>query len=151
MARPTPKNSSAKSFVPSILVDTGPLVALASRRDNWHARCVEFLRGHRGDLITTWPVLTEFSHLVASLAALRQLQAWAGRGGLRIHAMGHDELTTVTDWMTRYADRPMDFADASLVHVAIATGVQQVWTIDRNDFETYRLPNRKRFKLVGMQ
>lgn len=137
--------------MPSILVDTGPLVALASRRDRWHARCVKFLSGFRGDLITTWPVLTEFSHLVNSPAAIQQLQGWAERGGLRIHAMGQDELTTVADWMSRYADRPMDLADASLVHVACATGVQHVWTIDRTDFETYRLPNRKRFRLVGIE
>jgi hypothetical protein len=36
------------------------------------------------------------------------------------------------------------------VHVACATGIQHVWTIDRADFETYRMPNRKRFRLVEM-
>jgi predicted nucleic acid-binding protein len=111
---------------------------------------VKFLNGFRGDLITTWPVLTEFSHLVDSLTAVQQLQGWVERGGLRIHTMGQDELKTVADWMSRYADRPMDLADASLVHVACATSVQHVWTIDRADFETYRLPNRKRFRLVGV-
>ncbi|MBM3340766.1 MAG: PIN domain-containing protein [Betaproteobacteria bacterium] len=136
--------------MPSILVDTGPLVALASRRDHWHARCVRFLQNYRGELITTWPVLTEFSHLVDTPASLQQLQAWAQRGSLRIHAMGHDELKHVVDWMARYADRPMDLADASLVHVACVTGVQEVWSIDRADFETYRLPNRRRFRLVAM-
>ena len=52
--------------------------------------------------------------------------------------------------MSRYADRPMDMADASLVHVACETGVQDVWTVDRGDFETYRLPYRRRFRLVEM-
>jgi uncharacterized protein len=78
------------------------------------------------------------------------LQGWAERGGLRIHPMGHDELKVVVDWMSRYGDRPMDLADASLVHAACATGVQHVWAIDRADFETYRLPGRKRFRLVEM-
>lgn len=136
--------------MPSILVDTGPLIALASRRDRWHARCASFLRGFRGELITTWPVLTEFSHLVASNAVIGSLQAWVERGGLCIHPMGQDELKSVVDWMHRYADRPMDLADASLVHVACATGVTDVWTVDRADFETYRLPGRKRFKLIDM-
>lgn len=135
----------------SILVDTGPLVALASRRDHWHARCVKFLSTFRGELITTWPVLTEFSHLVSSQSAIHGLQTWAERGGLRIHPMGHEELKQVVDWMSRYSDRPMDLADASLVHAACVTGVQQIWTIDRNDFETYRLPKRKRFRLVGLE
>lgn len=112
--------------------------------------CVRFLRRYNGDLITTWPVLTEFSHLVDSPESVHQLQSWAQRGSLRIHAMGHDELTQVVDWMSRYSDRPMDLADASLVHVACVTGVHDVWTIDRGDFETYRLPNRRRFRLVAM-
>ena len=137
--------------MPSILVDTGPLVALASKRDHWHQRCVKFLSNCKGELITTWPVLTEFSHLVSSSAAIHGLQTWTERGGLRIHNMGQEELKEVVDWMSRYSDRPMDLADASLVHAACTTGVLQIWTIDRNDFETYRLPNRKRFKLVGLE
>jgi uncharacterized protein len=127
------------------------LVALATRRDRWHARCVKFLSGLRDDLVTTWPVLTEFSHLVDSLAAVQHLQSWVERGGLRIHTMGQDELKAVIDWMGRYADRPMDLADGSLVHVACVTGIDQVWTVDRADFETYRLPNRRRFRLVGIE
>ena len=136
--------------MPSILVDTGPLVALASRNDHWHTRCTKFLQSYRGDLITTWPVLTEFSHLVDSPKAVQQLQAWVQRGSLRIHPMGQDELRHIVDWMAHYADRPMDLADASLVHVACVTGVQDVWSIDRDDFETYRLPNRRRFRLIAM-
>jgi predicted nucleic acid-binding protein len=136
--------------VASILVDTGPLVALASRRDNWHQRCVDFLNSFHGELITTWPVLTEFSHLAPSPTAIAGLQNWVERGGLRIHAMGQQELKEVVDWMGRYADRPMDLADASLVHAACMTGIHQIWTLDRNDFETYRLPKRRRFQLVGM-
>lgn len=135
--------------MPSILVDTGPLVALASRRDHWHVRCVRFLQDFRGELITIWPVLTEFSHLINSAASIHQLQSWAQRGSLCIHAMGQDELKHVVDWMARYADRPMDLADASLVHAACVTGVNHVWSIDRADIETYRLPNRRRIRLVG--
>jgi predicted nucleic acid-binding protein len=111
---------------------------------------VKFLDSYRGELITTWPVLTEFSHLVRSPNAIAHLQNWVERGGLRIYPLGQDELKQVVDWMSRYADRPMDLADASLVHVACATGVHQVWTIDRTDFATYRLPNRKRFRMVGL-
>jgi predicted nucleic acid-binding protein len=42
----------------------------------------------------------------------------------------------------------MDLADASLVVAAMSTGILTVWTLDRNDFETYRLPGRKRFRLA---
>lgn len=52
------------------------------------------------------------------------------------------------DWIERYADRPMDLADASLVVAAMVTGIHAVWTLDRNDFETFRRPGRKRFRLA---
>ena len=138
------------TIVPDVLVDTGPLVALADRRDRWHAPCVAWLKNFRGGLITTWPVLTEFSHLVPQPKAAIALYRWAVGGGLKIHALGQPELGATADWMERYADRPMDLADASLVLTAMALGVTQVWTLDRSDFEIYRLPNRKRFKLIDM-
>jgi len=133
-----------------MLVDTGPLVALADRRDGYHAACAQWFQGYRGTLITTWSVLTEMTHLTPSVAAALGILRWAQRGGLEVLALGADELVSATDWMERYADRPMDLADASLVVAALATGVTTVWTLDRNDFETYRLPNRKRFRLVDM-
>jgi uncharacterized protein len=40
--------------------------------------------------------------------------------------------------MDRYADHPMDLADASLVVAAEVTRAPTVFTIDRNDFATYR-------------
>lgn len=131
-----------------LLVDTGPLVALADKRDKAHASCVDFLKTYRGRLLTTWAVLTEFSHLAPGVAATLPLYQWVERGGLELLPLGRDELVSAMDWISRYADRPMDLADASLVIAALKTGATQIWTLDRNDFETYRLPGRKRFTLV---
>ena len=40
--------------------------------------------------------------------------------------------------MSRYADHPMDLADASLVAAAETLGIRRVFTLDRDDFATYR-------------
>lgn len=133
-----------------VLVDTGPLVALADRRDGNHPRCTQWMKRFDGTLVTTWSVLTEASHLVPSVRAALSILRWTERGGLDVLPFGAAELAVATDWMERYADRPMDLADASLVVAALQTGVTAVWTLDRNDLETYRLPNRKRFRLVEM-
>jgi predicted nucleic acid-binding protein len=50
--------------------------------------------------------------------------------------------------MTRYRDRPMDFADATLVHLARRESLTDIFTIDHDDFETYRLDGRRRFRIV---
>jgi predicted nucleic acid-binding protein len=49
--------------------------------------------------------------------------------------------------MAQYADRPMDFADATLVHLASRERLSTILTVDRDDFETYRLPGRKKFTI----
>lgn len=131
-----------------MLVDTGPLVAIANKRDKFHPGCSEFLKNYRGRLLTTWAVLTEFAHMEDSIGATLPLYHWIERGGLELMSLGREELVTAIDWIERYADRPMDLADASLVVTAIKTGCIDVWTLDRVDFETYRLPGRKRFRLV---
>jgi predicted nucleic acid-binding protein len=42
----------------------------------------------------------------------------------------------------------MDFADATLVLVAEKTGVTEILTIDRRDFEAYRTRSGGRFRLL---
>lgn len=131
-----------------VLVDTGPLVAIANKRDKFHPGCSKFLKNYRGRLLTTWAVLTEFAHMADSIGATLPLYHWIERGGLELMSLGREELVSAIDWIERYADRPMDLADASLVVVALKTGCAKVWTLDRADFETYRLPGRKHFTLV---
>ena len=45
--------------------------------------------------------------------------------------------------MAKYADLPMDFADATLVVLAELLGTTTVFTLDRRDFGIYRLGRRK--------
>jgi predicted nucleic acid-binding protein len=49
--------------------------------------------------------------------------------------------------MERYADRPMDFADATLVLLAEREGLSDVFTVDHDDFETYRFAGSRRFRV----
>src|SRR5438067_5668318 len=46
------------------LLDTGPLVALLSKRDDAHEACVEVFESFRGHLLTSEAVLTEATHLL---------------------------------------------------------------------------------------
>ena len=47
--------------------------------------------------------------------------------------------------MEQYADRPMDFADASLVVLAEHLGHGQILTVDRRDFDIYRWNGNQSF------
>jgi hypothetical protein len=50
--------------------------------------------------------------------------------------------------MLKYADLPMDFADATLVHVANREGIRQIFTLDHRDFAVYRLKRGRVLKII---
>jgi len=47
----------------------------------------------------------------------------------------------------KYADLPMDYADAALVVLAERFGARQVFTLDRKDFAVYRV-GRARLRVL---
>jgi predicted nucleic acid-binding protein len=123
-----------------ILVDTGPLVALFDPRDGRHERCVGRLKTIRQPIVTTIPVLTEAFHMLgpASVGSER-LREFVEGGGLSVWFLDRGSLTRAFELMELYADHPMDLADASLVAAAETLGTRQVFTIDRDDFESYKV------------
>jgi hypothetical protein len=50
--------------------------------------------------------------------------------------------------MNKYADTPMDFPDATLVWIAEQTGTENVLTLDRRGFSSFRFGRNRRFKLL---
>src|SRR5260221_380810 len=69
-------------------------------------------------------------------------------GVLSIAPLSDRDLPDLLDLMRRYHDRPMDFADATLVHIAQRESLSTVFTVDHDDFETYRIGGRKRFRIL---
>ena len=58
------------------------------------------------------------------------------------------DLPRLRQLMKDYADRPMDFADATLVHLAARESLSLILTVDHDDFETYRIGGQKRFTIL---
>jgi predicted nucleic acid-binding protein len=134
------------------LIDAGPLLATINRNDNWHAESAELLRRLDCPFYTTLAVITEAMHLLGrhtgspGQAALWRLIL---RSDLVVEHPTQRDLQRMADLMSRYADRPMDFADASLVAVAERLGLDRIVTLDRTDFSIYRPNDRKPFVIVG--
>lgn len=136
-----------------ILVDTGPLVALFDPKDRGHQRCRRFLQGVQEPLRTTVPVLTEAFHLLdpASIGSDR-LRDFVVGGGLPVFFFDATALLRSFELMVQYADHPMDLADASLVVAAERLDSRKILTIDRRDFDTYRVRRGHRhyaFDVIG--
>lgn len=131
------------------LIDTGAILAILESDDEWHLPCVEALGSVRFPLLTTEAVLTELFHLVGSNPR-KVAQAWdfLRSGSIALRAINDPDLPSLRALMAQYADRPMDFADATLVHVAAREFISVILTVDRDDFETYRLPRNKKFDIL---
>ncbi len=131
----------------SILVDAGPLIALADHADKYHRPVKTYLNKFNGRMLTTWPVLAEVCHFLPEQVQIDFLR-WANGGGISVVEMHETALSSLADWKEKYRDLPMDLADASLIWVAQQTGVLDILTIDRKDFSVYRMPGGKSLNLV---
>lgn len=100
----------------------------------------------REPIHSTVPVLTEAFHLLQpqSIGADR-LREFILRGGTDIWFLDQDRLTRMFELMESYADHPMDLADASLVVAAETLVTRKIFTIDRSDFQTYRIRHGHRY------
>jgi len=136
-----------------LIADTGFFYALADRSDRYHTRAVAVLQTIAEPLITTWPVLTETTHLLmwrlSPLACTRFLTNVAD-GFCAVHALEPAHIRHVCTLMDKYADLPMDLADASLVLLAEHLGEGRILSTDQRDFQAYRFKNQKPFQNVLM-
>jgi predicted nucleic acid-binding protein len=131
------------------LIDTGAILALLDRTDRWHRVCVDAFQRLRLPLLTSEAVLTELFHLVgARRKAVEAAWKFVRSGALQLGAIEHSEIPQLHALMSRYADRPMAFADATLVHLAKRESLPTVFTVDHADFDTYRIEGRRRFRVL---
>jgi predicted nucleic acid-binding protein len=116
--------------------------------DQWHARCVQAWHELADRCLTTDAVVTEASHLVArgkaSAALPLEFVLAVGIPIVALEPSGHQHAVHL---MNRYANVPMDYADATLVVVADALKVNTVLTTDRRGFRAYRRNNGTAFTL----
>jgi len=142
--------TSAAAIAGSCLLDTGPLVAYLSSSDDEHARCdavFATLRG--GELFATEAVLTEAMHFLRRCAGGHAACLdFFTSGGAVLVPMTTSRLERAAALVARYADVPMDFADATLVALADELGVGRVLTLDRRGFSAYRWRRSRRFTLL---
>lgn len=129
------------------IVDTGPLAAWFRGNDPFHAAADRFFRHFDGGLLTTWPVVVEVTHLLRPDAQLLFL-AWLRKGGAEVVDIEAADLEPIERLIAKYRDQPMDFADATLVLLADRTGVNDVITLDRRQFDVYRFRGNRRFNNV---
>lgn len=132
-----------------VLVDTGPIVAILSRADQYHNICSEALREMPGPLFTCWPVLTEAAWLLRrNSIAVEKLLRSIDSGFLELLPLTSEDAIPIAAILNKYRDVRIQLADAALVHIAARESLDTVFTLDQRDFSVYRLPKGRVFRLL---
>jgi predicted nucleic acid-binding protein len=125
----------------NVLVDTGFLIALLSRRDADHRWAAEEAPRFPPPWTTCEAVLLETFHLL-SPRGMASLAALLHRGVVTCAFRFDDNREAVLRLMQKYAEVPMSFADACLVRMTETMNDPLLLTTD-SDFGIYRRHSRQ--------
>lgn len=132
----------------TILIDAGPLIALFDKDDNYHEKVIEFIKNKSFKFVTTSAVITEVSYMLNfNIKVQIAFFEWIMKEGVLLQEIEQKDISRIVELTKQYRDRPMDFADATLVVAAEKTGIKQIISIDSN-FDIYRLPKKVRIENV---
>ena len=125
------------------ILDTGPWVALIDRSESQHDLCVQWLRDYSGGLYSSEAVLTEVLYLLNfSIRAQTAAIDFVLKSVVEIIPSSVESLKKAKNLVKIYSDLPMDYADATIVCIAMDTGIHNIITFDQKDFNIYRLKNK---------
>jgi len=129
------------------LIDTGACLALVDADEPWHEATRSAFESLRLPLATSAAVLAEVFHLIDERHH-KAMWNFLQSGAITVLAVADADMPDLRHLMERYRDRPMDFADATLVHLAARESLSTILTIDHDDFETYRFGRGRKFRVV---
>ncbi len=131
-----------------ILIDSGPIIALFDSSDKYHQISRSFIKNNPHELITSLASVTEAQHLLDfNRNAQTDCLSWIISGAIKVEEIGVEDLIRIKALIIKYADMPMDFADACLVRLGEKYQIDEVATID-SDFDIYRLNKHQTFRTV---
>jgi predicted nucleic acid-binding protein len=125
------------------ILDTGPWVALIDRSETSHDICVQWLKQYSGSLYSTEAVLTEVLYLLSfSIKAQEAAISFVINSVVDLVPSSVEGLKKAMELMIKYSDLPMDYADATIVYLAMETGINNIITLDKKDFSIYRIKKK---------
>lgn len=135
---------------PTVVVDTGPIVALLDADEACHHWALSRFEELKAPLLTCEAVLSEACFLLQRARADPSMPVTlVQRGVLRVAELfnSDSDVANIGRLMRRYANVPMSFADACLVRMVERTDHGSVMTLD-SDFHVYRQAERRVIPLL---
>jgi len=134
--------------VEAVILDSGPLVAYFSAREAHHEWCVRHFDAIKPPLLSCETALAEAVYLISSHGGNSgRIFEFLRDGIIKVPFQLALEAEAVATLMRRYADLPMDLADACLVRMSEKRQDARVFTLD-HDFKIYRRHGRQAIPLI---
>lgn len=132
-----------------VIADTGPIVALIRKDDQWNKWSSEMAGAIPAPYLTCEAVVLEASFLLQGFYSGREkLLELIEHGILQIDFSLSSEVSAIKALMSKYSDLPMSLADACLVRMSELHEDASVFTVDQ-DFLIYRKHGRKKVPLIS--
>lgn len=132
-----------------LLLDTGPLYALADEDDSWHVRVRAFLEECRQPLLVPVSVLPEAAYLIRTRLGEPQELLFAeslAAGEITVEGLARVDLKRTAELMKKYPF--LGFVDATVVAIAERLKLDAVVTTDRRDFRRVKPKHVSAFRLL---
>lgn len=134
-----------------IVVDTGPVVAAANRKDDFHQASIDLLETAPGPLLLPSPLVAEIGYMLGSRAGAKVESGFlrdVAEGVYQVEPVTEADAHRAADLVEKYADLPLGTADAFVVAVAERHGARDVATLDRRHFSIVKPAHVDRFTLL---
>ncbi len=133
----------------SVVVDTGPIVAMLDADEANHDWVMSQVQRLRAPLVTCEAVLTEAAFLMSRAGADSSIvPQLVTRGFVTIAKLFDDDAAQIVRLMARYRNVPMSLTDACLVKLVERTPNATLFTLD-SDFSIYRQKGRRLIPLLS--
>ena len=132
-----------------LLVDTGPLYALADRDDAWHESVRAFFSDQGQTLLVPITVLPEVTYLLRRRLGLEAERAFAdslAAAELAIEPLTDPDLTRTAGLLRQYPQ--IGFVDATIAAMAERLRLSAIVTTDRRHFSVIRPAHTAAFELL---
>jgi len=127
--------------MPTVIVDTGILYAMADRDDRWHERVKAYLQTQTDILIVPVTVLPEVCYLLNTYIgqdAERSFVISLLQGEMKVENLTADDLRRTSNLLEQYSGANIGLVDATVVAVAERLKIRRILTTDRRHFSLIR-------------
>ncbi|QDZ39407.1 PIN domain-containing protein [Euhalothece natronophila Z-M001] len=132
-----------------VLADTGGIIALLDVSDKNHSAVADVVL--HSQMIVPATILPEVDYLVTKYLGEEVSRLFFEdlvEGTFEYIGLDSSALPSVLNRMTRYADLPIGFVDASLAVLADEQEIQNILTLDRRHFSVIRSERYQAFQLL---